>query len=244
MLASIRHSAARVSLRRAVNVRTLASSAAPDAAKETGTDASEDPIFSPLDTTEPQAVASSSYLTPTPPTPVSTANIRVPPAEDPLLHLFTSLVMKDGRRHEAQRATTQMLLHLHAFTQQEPLPLLREAVTRAAPLLRCQQFKRAAKQFVFPTPLNERQRAHKALSWILDASEKKGGKNMPERVAREIIAVLNGKSVALTQKENVHKLAVLHRCVVYSLAFALVRNGFLTGFVLQRERFEATEGLI
>ncbi|EIW51639.1 ribosomal protein S7 [Trametes versicolor FP-101664 SS1] len=211
MLASIRHSAARVSLRRTVNIRTLASSAAPDAAREAGPDASEDPIFSALDTTGPQAVASSSHLTPISQPPISTANIRVPPAEDPLLHLFTSLVMKDGRRHEALRATSQMLLHLHAFTQQEPLPLLREAVTRAAPLLRCQQFKRAAKQFVFPTPLNERQRAHKALQWILEASKKKGGKNMPERVAREIIGVLNGKSVALDQKEMVHKLAVLHR---------------------------------
>ncbi|KAI0634742.1 ribosomal protein S7 [Trametes polyzona] len=210
MLASIRHSLARASLRRVANVRTLADSAAPDALKQAGANAGEAGLLPTAGSSQTPAVSgSSSIARPTPST--STTPIHIPPAEDPLLHLFTSLVMKHGKRQEAARAISQMLLHLHAFTQAPPLPLVREAVVAAAPLLRCRQFKRAAKQFVFPTPLTERQRARTAVQWILDASDSKGGRHVGERVAREIIAVLRGDSSALKKKEEVHKLAVLHR---------------------------------
>lgn len=139
--------------------------------------------------------------------------IHVPPAEDPLLHLFTSLIMRDGKRQQASRIISKMLLHIHAFTKAPPLPIVRQAVDMAAPLLRCRSFKRAAKQFVFPMPLTERQRTRQAVDWILQASEAKGGKGAGERVAREIIAVIKGDSAVLKLKSDVHKLAVLHRWV-------------------------------
>ncbi|KAI0824888.1 ribosomal protein S7 [Trametes gibbosa] len=210
MFASIRHAVARTSLRRTANMRTLTDSAAADAVKQAAPDAGETGLLSSLASPEPLVAASSSTSVTINSTQAA-ANIHIPPAEDPLLHLFTSLIMRHGKRQEAARATTKMLLHLHAFTQQPPLPLLRQAVLVGSPFLRCRQFKRAAKQFVFPMPLSERQRTRTAIQWILDASDTKGGKHLPERVAREVVAVLKGESQVLRNKEQVHKLAVLHR---------------------------------
>ncbi|KAH9849040.1 ribosomal protein S7 [Lenzites betulinus] len=210
MFASIRHAVARTSLRRAANIRTLTDSAVADAVKETAPDAGEIGLASIA--ASPSALSAASSSTPVAANAAqAAADIHIPPAEDPLLHLLTSLIMRHGKRQEAARATTKMLLHLHAFTQAPPLPLLRQAVVTAQPFLRCRQFKRAAKQFVFPMPLSERQRTRTALEWILDASDKKGGKHLPERLAREVVAVLKGDSTVLKKKEEVHKLAVLHR---------------------------------
>ncbi|KAI0360354.1 ribosomal protein S7 [Trametes cingulata] len=211
MLASIRHAAARVSLRRAANVRTLTNNAAADALKHAAPSASAE--FPPtLSSSQAPAVASTSTSASHATTKSSSAQpvIHIPPAEDPLLALFTNYIMSHGERQKAQRITSRMLLHIHAFTKAPPMPILREAVAAAAPLLRCRQFKRAAKQFVFPMPLNERQRARQAIEWIYEASHKKGG-SMGERLAREVIAVLKGESKVLELKENRHKLAVLHR---------------------------------
>ncbi|KAI0646627.1 ribosomal protein S7 [Trametes meyenii] len=210
MFSSIRHAVTRISLRRLPNVRALTDNAVPDALKHAGPSTGEAGLLPTLTHSQTPAVAGSSLLV-GPTAAVNTAAIHIPPAEDPLLHLFTSCVMKHGKRQEAARVTSKMLLHIHAFTKAPPLPILRQAVVTAAPLLRCRQFKRAAKQFVFPMPLNERQRARQAIMSILKASNSKGGKHLAERAAREVIAVIKGDSTAIKNKIDVHKLAVLHR---------------------------------
>ncbi|KAI0336629.1 ribosomal protein S7 [Cubamyces sp. BRFM 1775] len=212
MFSSIRHAVARVPLRRPVNLRTLTDSVAGDALQHAAPNAGEANVLSTLSSSQPPAVAStSSSLARTTVSGADTANIHIPPAEDPLLHLFTSCVMKHGKRQEATRLTTKMLLHLHAFTKAPPLPIFREAVAKASPFLRCRQFKRASKQYVFPTPLNDRQRARQAIDWMLEAAKKKGGKHGAERIAREVIAIIKGDSEVLKKKVDVHRLAVLHR---------------------------------
>ncbi|KAM5540886.1 hypothetical protein V8D89_005530 [Ganoderma adspersum] len=208
MLASIRQAAARVAFRRAAGVRTLTTNSLPTSAANQATATSTaGPAITPFMASSSSASTSLSNSA----TPIQPPVIHIPPAEDPLLHLFTSLVMSDGKRQTASRVVTRMLLHIHAFTKAPPLPILRQAIDTAAPLLRCRQFKRAAKQYVFPMPLSERQRARTAIKWIWEAAKTKGGKHVEERLAREIIAIVKGESEVLKKKSDVHKLAVLHR---------------------------------
>ncbi|TBU29408.1 ribosomal protein S7 [Dichomitus squalens] len=201
MFASIRQAATRAALRHPTIVRRVTTESVADAAKQ----ASDAGLTHVPSVAGPSAVSTTFARTEKPPF------IHIPPAEDPLLHLFTSMVMFDGKRQMASRVVTKMLLHIHAFTKAPPLPILREAVEIAAPLLRCRQFKRAAKQYVFPMPLSERQRARTAIDWIWEAAKKNGGKHVSERLAREIIAIVKGESEVLKKKAEVHKLAVLHR---------------------------------
>ncbi|KAI0748398.1 ribosomal protein S7 domain-containing protein [Daedaleopsis nitida] len=208
MLAVLKNTAARGAACRSMmaSVRTLTTESAQSAVQ-----ASSLPGAAPSTVvTQIPSVAGPSTISHAAPT---SSTIHIPPAEDPLLHLFTSLVMVHGKRQEASRVVAKMLLHLHAFTKAPPLPILRQAVEIASPLLRCRSFKRAAKQFVFPMPLSERQRTTQAIRWIKEGSDHKGGKHLPERLAREVIAVIKGGDQvhALTRKKEVHKTAVLHR---------------------------------
>ena len=159
-----------------------------------------------------------------------------PPQMDPLLLFFTTMIMRDGKKQAASKQVARMLVHVHAFTKAPPLPIVRQAVVIASPLLRNRQFSRAAKAYVFPTPLTERQRAHIGIKWILDASDKRGGKTLAERLAREIVAVVRGESEVLKKKEDSHKLAVTHRCVASVLwHFACLLKTW------QRERHQASQ---
>ncbi|PIL35187.1 hypothetical protein GSI_02977 [Ganoderma sinense ZZ0214-1] len=208
MLASMRQAAARVAFPRVAGVRTLTTgSLPPAAANQVPTISTAGPVTTPFMSGPPSASSSLSNAAASMQAPI----IHIPPAEDPLLHLFTSLVMFDGKRQAASRVVTRMLLHIHAFTKAPPLPILRQAIDIAAPLLRCRQFKRAAKQYVFPMPLSERQRTTTAIRWIWEAAKTRGGRHVEERLAREIIAIVKGESEVLKKKSDVHKLAVLHR---------------------------------
>ncbi|KAF7441296.1 hypothetical protein PC9H_001645 [Pleurotus ostreatus] len=135
----------------------------------------------------------------------------IPPAEDPLLNYFTSSIMQDGKRARAARITSRMLLHIHAATGADPVPTLREAVRLASPAVKSLIHRVASKNVAKPVALGEKQRVRYAVQWILKASEKKAGRTIEERLAKEIIGITKGSSEVLKTKEEVHRFAMVNR---------------------------------
>ena len=100
-----------------------------------------------------------------------------------------------------------------------PILYLTLAIDSVAPLLRIRAQKGAAGGGValqIPVPLSKRQRRRTAIEWILGAASKRrnvgSGKNsLGQRVAQEMIAVIEGKSGVWDRRNGVHKLGVAAR---------------------------------
>jgi small subunit ribosomal protein S7 len=148
-----------------------------------------------------------------PPANTQDTYLAIPPADDPLLAYLASRLMNNGHRARASRQASRVLLHLHAFTRAPALPILREALHAAAPAVRTISTRRGAKQIFRPVALGEKQRMWYALTWIMDASVNRNGQTVEERIARELIAILQGESSVLKKKEEVHKFAMVNRYV-------------------------------
>lgn len=135
----------------------------------------------------------------------------IPPAEDPLLHYISSVIMKDGKRNMADTVVSRMLLHVHALTRAPPLPIVREAVLDVSPMVKCVSQRKSNKIIQKPIALSERHRTRYAVKWLLLASRSRKEKTLEERLAKEVIAVLQGASEALKKREEMHKLAMVNR---------------------------------
>jgi len=135
----------------------------------------------------------------------------IPPAQDPILHYLTSKITHSGKRTKAARRVSRVLMHIHGYTRAQPLPILHQAVLAASPAVRVVMHKRGAKSIARPMALNEKQRTRFGVEWILQASQKKAGKSLDVRLAKEIVAVVQGTSDALKKKEEVHRFAMLNR---------------------------------
>jgi|SRR5690242_6349410 len=100
-----------------------------------------------------------------------------------------------------------------------PILYLTLAIDSVAPLLRLRAQKGAAGGGValqIPVPLTKRQRRRTAIQWILGAASKRrnmgSGKNsLGQRVALELINVIEGKSAIWDRRNAVHKLGVAAR---------------------------------
>ena len=149
-----------------------------------------------------------------PEAPTDPGYLIIPPAQDPLLHYLTSKLTHHGRRTKAAVRVSRVLMHIHGYTRAQPLPILRQAIFAASPGVRVAMHKRGAKNVAIPMPLSEKQRSRFGVEWILDASQKKAGKSLEMRLAKEIVAVVQGNSEALRKKEEVHRFAMLNRYVV------------------------------
>lgn len=137
----------------------------------------------------------------------------IPPAEDPLLQFMTNTIMRHGKRKRASRIVSRMLLWVHSLTRAPPLEIVREAVLLAAPAVRSMSHTHGGKIVSRPIALSEKQRTRYAVKWILKASENRMGQTLEERLAREIIATIQGTSSVLAEKERAHTFAMVNRCV-------------------------------
>ncbi|KAG1861810.1 ribosomal protein S7 domain-containing protein [Suillus subalutaceus] len=113
----------------------------------------------------------------------------IPPASDPLLHFLASSLFNHGKPARAERVVSRILLYIHALTHAPPLPILRHALITAI----------------------KKQRIRVGVHAVLTATKNKTGKTVEERLAREIIAVVNGDSKVIIDKELAHKQAMFNR---------------------------------
>jgi len=135
---------------------------------------------------------------------------------------MTNTIMRDGKRKRASRTISRMLLWVHSLTRAPPLEIVREAVLRAAPAVRTMSHTHGGKIVSRPIALSEKQRTRFAMKWILKACDNRPGQTLEERLAREIIATVQGTSSVLVEKERVHTFAMVNRCVFAIYAFYAV----------------------
>ncbi|KAF1969525.1 30S ribosomal protein-like protein S7 [Bimuria novae-zelandiae CBS 107.79] len=158
---------------------------------------------------------------------------------DPVVDQVTNLLMRHGRKSVAQRNMALILQQLRTapvptINPQRPLlpgapppshlPLnpvlyLTLAIDSVAPLLRIRSQRGAAGGGValqIPVPLGQRQRRRIAIQWILGSASKRrtnvsGKTAYAQRVASELIAVVEGRSAVWERRNAVHKLGVSAR---------------------------------
>jgi len=158
---------------------------------------------------------------------------------DPVVEQVTNLLMRHGKKSVAQRQMSVVLQHLRtspiptinparpllpgapppSHLPLNPILYLTLAIDSVAPLLRIRAQKGAAGGGValqIPVPLSKRQRRRTAIEWILGAASKRrnvgSGKNsLGQRVAQEMISVIEGKSGVWDKRNGIHKLGVAAR---------------------------------
>jgi small subunit ribosomal protein S7 len=100
-----------------------------------------------------------------------------------------------------------------------PVLYLTLAIDSVAPLLRIRSQKGAAGGGValqIPVPLGVRQRRRTAIMWIIDAASKRrwtgsGKGGFAQKVAQELISIVEGKSGLWERRGGIHRLAVSAR---------------------------------
>jgi small subunit ribosomal protein S7 len=100
-----------------------------------------------------------------------------------------------------------------------PILYLTLAIDSVAPLMRIRAQKGAAGGGValqIPVPLGQRQRRRAAVEWIVGAAAKRrnvgsGKGSLAQRIAQELIAVVEGRSAIWERRNAIHKLGVAAR---------------------------------
>lgn len=135
----------------------------------------------------------------------------LPLKTDPILEAFVNNLMKDGKKATATRHILEMMEYLSQALHADPLPAVQSAIQSAGPLVLMQSRKKGGKNVAVPIALRAEQSRRRGIISIIETSKKRSDKKLSVRLAKEIIAVLEGNSSTLTRKEEMHRLAMVNR---------------------------------
>lgn len=134
---------------------------------------------------------------------------------DKFVELCTNYLMRDGKKATAEKVLQQVFLRiLEHYPRRHPVTLLAEALDRNAPLLKNVNVRDSSlRATIVPKPLFEKQRIRVGWMSLINAASKsrEHGLPFPDRLAKEVIKVMEGRGAGLPFRIAEHKKAMAHK---------------------------------
>ena len=121
---------------------------------------------------------------------------------------FINCLMWDGKKNTAQQIFYEALdLIKERISDQEPIEVFTQAVENVKPAVEVRSKRVGGAAYQVPMQVNRTRQQSLAIRWILLAIRDKKGRPAKLKLADELVAAFNREGVAMTRRENVHRMA-------------------------------------
>lgn len=121
---------------------------------------------------------------------------------------FINCLMWDGKKSTAQSVFYDALDMIHEkIPDKEPIDVFTQAVENVKPNIEVRSKRVGGASYQVPMQVNRNRQQSLAIRWILGAVREKKGRPSFEKLATELLAAYNREGVAMTKRENVHRMA-------------------------------------
>jgi len=129
---------------------------------------------------------------------------------------FINNVMKKGKKSTAQNIFYSALESATKELKKEnPLEVLDEAMNNASPLLEIKSKRVGGANYQVPYEVRGKRKEALAMRWILEAANKKKGKSMAQKLAKELVDAFNNTGDAIRKKNETHRIAEANRAFAH-----------------------------
>ena len=116
-------------------------------------------------------------------------------------------IMLDGKKSTAQQIFYDAMAIVAEKVQADPLEIVEKAIDNISPRIEVRSRRVGGATYQVPREVQRRRSQSLGIRWLVDSARAKRGKPMARRLAEEIFDAFNNQGVAVTKKENVHKMA-------------------------------------
>ncbi len=121
---------------------------------------------------------------------------------------FINCLMHDGKKSTAQSVFYDALEIVRGkINDIEPIEVFTQAVEHVKPEVEVRSKRVGGAAYQVPMQVNRIRQQSLAIRWILLAVREKKGRPTHEKLADELVAAYNREGVAVTKRENVHRMA-------------------------------------
>jgi small subunit ribosomal protein S7 len=131
-----------------------------------------------------------------------------PRYDNKLASKIINKLMLQGKKSIAQSMFYEALdTVLKKVENVDPVDVFTKAVENIKPRVEVRSKRVGGATYQVPKEVNKRRQQSLAIRWLIDAARTKRGKPMSKRLAEELFDAYNNQGVAVTKKDNVHKMA-------------------------------------
>lgn len=139
---------------------------------------------------------------------------------DPLYNskVITKLInqiMLDGKRGKAQKIVYKAFDIVQERTNQNPMDVFNKAIENVTPSLEVKSRRVGGGNYQVPVEVSSVRAQTLSLRWLVDATRKRSGKTMAEKLAGEIIDASNETGAAFKKKEDTHRMAEANKAFAH-----------------------------
>ena len=128
-----------------------------------------------------------------------------------LIAKFVNNLMRGGNKTVARNIVYDAFAIVAKKSKREVVELFEEAVSSVEPQIEVRSRRVGGATYQVPMDVRADRARALAIRWILEAMNKRGERTAVERLAAEVMDIIDGKGGALKSRENTHKMAEANR---------------------------------
>ncbi|MGI6630406.1 MAG: 30S ribosomal protein S7 [Bacillota bacterium] len=139
---------------------------------------------------------------------------------DPVYHSkvvtkFINQIMLDGKKSIAEGIVYGAFDIIKEKTGKDPLEVFDAAMKNVMPVLEVKARRVGGANYQVPVEVRPERRQTLGIRWIVSYARKRGGKNMEEKLAGEIMDAANNVGASVKKREDTHKMAEANRAFAH-----------------------------
>lgn len=129
---------------------------------------------------------------------------------------FVNSLMRKGKKSVAEKVFYGAMEVIEKkIADVEPLEIFETAVNNVKPLVEVRSKRVGGATYQVPVEVPKQRQQSLALRWIIDSAKGKKGRPMFQRLADELLDAYKKQGLAITQRENTHKMAEANKAFAH-----------------------------
>ncbi|MCL4246626.1 MAG: 30S ribosomal protein S7 [Anaerolineae bacterium] len=131
------------------------------------------------------------------------------------VQMIINRMMRGGKKSTAQRLMYDALDIVEERMKRNPVEVMEQALRNVSPAIEVKPMRVGGATYQVPVEVPQERAVTLAMRWILDNSRGRGGRNMSEKLAAEIMDAANGQGNSVKKKDDTHRMAEANRAFAH-----------------------------
>lgn len=144
---------------------------------------------------------------------------RETPADQKFNNLHVQMIinrmMRGGKKSTAQSLMYTALDLIEDRLKKHPIDVMEQALRNVMPAIEVKPMRVGGATYQVPVEVPHERSLTLAMRWILDNARARGGRNMSEKLAGELMDAFNNQGNSIKKKDDTHRMAEANRAFAH-----------------------------
>jgi small subunit ribosomal protein S7 len=144
---------------------------------------------------------------------------RLTPPDNKYNNLYVAMLinrmMYGGKKSLAQRLMYDALDIMEERAKRNPIEVMEQGLRNVQPAIEVKPMRVGGATYQVPVEVAHERGVTLAMRWILENARSRGGRNMSEKLANELLDAANGQGASVKKKDDTHRMAEANRAFAH-----------------------------